>query len=83
MCSQITGIGLKSVFSLISQARFSNAQFCEQALSALLDVLQGHAPEELAQEPTDVSNYLLIYLFLADTDRLPGKILPLFIQGGH
>lgn len=59
MCLQITGIGLKSVFSLISQARFSNAQFCEQALIALLDILQGHAPEELAQEPTEVSIYLL------------------------
>ncbi|KAJ8737325.1 hypothetical protein PYW07_000596 [Mythimna separata] len=51
---KITGIGLKSVFSLISQARSTNAQFCEMALSALLDVLQGHAPEELAQEPTDI-----------------------------
>ncbi|XP_050560251.1 E3 ubiquitin-protein ligase MYCBP2 isoform X7 [Spodoptera frugiperda] len=51
---KITGIGLRSVFSLIAQARFTNAQFCEQALIALLDVLQGHAPEELAQEPTDI-----------------------------
>nr|XP_049693135.1 E3 ubiquitin-protein ligase MYCBP2 isoform X3 [Helicoverpa armigera] len=51
---KITGIGLRSVFSLISQARFTNADFCEVALAALLDVLQGHAPEELAQEPTDI-----------------------------
>ncbi|CAH0703737.1 unnamed protein product [Spodoptera exigua] len=51
---KITGIGLRSVFSLIEQARFTNAQFCEHALIALLDVLQGHAPEELSQEPTDI-----------------------------
>lgn len=53
--AQITGIGLRTVFALISQARESDAHFCERALGALLDVLQGHAPEDLAQEPADVS----------------------------
>ncbi|XP_037299798.1 E3 ubiquitin-protein ligase highwire-like isoform X4 [Manduca sexta] len=51
---KVTGIGLRAVFSLISHSRFSDAQFCEQALKALLDVLQGHAPEELCQEPTEM-----------------------------
>lgn len=51
---QITGIGLCTVFSLISQARCTDAHFCEHALKALLDVLQGHSPEELVQEPSEV-----------------------------
>jgi hypothetical protein len=51
---QVTGIGLRTVFALISQARFTDGEFCESALKALLDVLQGHTPEELAQEPTEV-----------------------------
>lgn len=51
---QITGIGLRTVFALIAQARCTDAQMCEHALGALLDVLQGHAPEELHQEPSDV-----------------------------
>lgn len=51
---QITGIGLRAVFTLISQAKFTDSHFCEHALRALLDVLQGHPPEELAQEPPEV-----------------------------
>ncbi|XP_041987793.1 E3 ubiquitin-protein ligase highwire [Aricia agestis] len=51
---KITSIGLKTVFALISQARFTDAQFCEQSLKALLDVLQGHAPEELVHEPSEI-----------------------------
>lgn len=50
----MTGIGLRTVFALISQARFTDAEFSQNALKALLDVLQGHTPEELAQEPTEV-----------------------------
>lgn len=57
---QITGIGLCTVFSLISQARCTDAHFCEHALKALLDVLQGHSPEELVQEPSEVC---LIYFY--------------------
>ncbi|XP_052752649.1 E3 ubiquitin-protein ligase MYCBP2 isoform X3 [Galleria mellonella] len=55
---KVTGIGLRTVFALISQARFTDAKFCEQALKALLDVLQGHTPEELAQEPTEIISSL-------------------------
>lgn len=42
------------MFSLVSQSKGADPKFCELALQALLDVLQGHAPEELAQEPTEV-----------------------------
>ncbi|CAH2103304.1 unnamed protein product [Euphydryas editha] len=55
---KITGIGLRTVFALISQARFTDAQFCEYSLKALLDVLQGHAPEDLAHEPNEIMSNL-------------------------
>ncbi|XP_059059876.1 E3 ubiquitin-protein ligase MYCBP2 [Achroia grisella] len=55
---KVTGMGLKTVFALISQARFTDANFCEHALKALLDVLQGHSPEELSQEPIDIISSL-------------------------
>ncbi|CAH2036099.1 unnamed protein product, partial [Iphiclides podalirius] len=55
---KITGIGLRMVFTLISQARFSDAQFCEHSLKALLDVLQGHTPEEMAHEPNEIISTL-------------------------
>lgn len=64
---QITGIGLRTVFALISQARFTDALFCEQALKALLDVLQGHPPEELAQEPTEVCLFFIRFLLIIHT----------------
>ncbi|CAH0716565.1 unnamed protein product, partial [Brenthis ino] len=56
--SKITGIGLRTVFALISQARHTDAQFCEQSLKALLDVLQGHAPEDLAHESYEIMSNL-------------------------
>ncbi|CAB3259025.1 unnamed protein product [Arctia plantaginis] len=72
---KITGIGLRTVFALISQARFTDAAFCEQALSALLDVLQGHAPEELAQEPTEViTNLHAMLVEVASGSGPNGKI---------
>ncbi|XP_060809498.1 E3 ubiquitin-protein ligase MYCBP2 [Amyelois transitella] len=51
---KVTGIGLRTVFALISQARLAHPSFCEQALKSLLDVLQGLPPEELSQEPSDI-----------------------------
>ncbi|XP_038216347.1 E3 ubiquitin-protein ligase highwire [Zerene cesonia] len=51
---KITGIGLRTVFSLIDQARFKDASLCECALKALLDVLQAHAPEDLSHENTEI-----------------------------
>lgn len=50
------------VFSLISEARFSDAQFCENSLKALLNVLQGHTPEEMAHEPNEVTFSLNVIL---------------------
>ncbi|KPJ10311.1 putative E3 ubiquitin-protein ligase MYCBP2 [Papilio machaon] len=51
---KITGIGLRMVFSLISEARFADVNFCQQSLKALLDILQGHTPEDMAQEPSEM-----------------------------
>ncbi|XP_063374022.1 E3 ubiquitin-protein ligase MYCBP2 [Cydia amplana] len=68
---KITGIGLRTVFSLISQARFTDAHFCEHALRALLDVLQGHAPEELVQEPTEIISNLHAMLVEVSSDTGP------------
>ncbi|KAJ0183671.1 hypothetical protein K1T71_000094 [Dendrolimus kikuchii] len=71
---KITGIGLRTVFSLISQARFRDANFCELSLMALLDVLQGHAPEELAQEPSEIIANL--HSMLAEVARGTIEIRP-------
>ncbi|XP_047524361.1 E3 ubiquitin-protein ligase MYCBP2 isoform X3 [Pieris napi] len=55
---KITGIGLRTVFSLIDQARFKDASLCESALRALLDVLQAHAPEDLSHENSEIISNL-------------------------
>lgn len=49
------GFGLRSVFELIRETRKSHPSFCTRALKALLDMLQGLAPEELAGEPSDIT----------------------------
>ncbi|CAH0578389.1 unnamed protein product [Chrysodeixis includens] len=72
---KITGIGLRTVFTLISQARFTDAHFCESALGALLDVLQGHAPEELAHEPTEIiTNLHAMLVEVASGSGPSGKV---------
>lgn len=55
MFDQVTGIGLRTVFELLGSERYHNVQLCENALSALLDILQGFSPEELGQESPEVS----------------------------
>ncbi|XP_013162054.1 PREDICTED: E3 ubiquitin-protein ligase MYCBP2 isoform X3 [Papilio xuthus] len=55
---RITGIGLRMVFALISEARFADVKFCQQSLKALLDILQGHTPEDMSQEPSEMINIL-------------------------
>lgn len=60
---QVTGIGLRTVFALVADARYTDAQFCEKSLRALLDVLQGHAPEDLAHEPGEV-HFIYKLLFI-------------------
>ncbi|RVE51528.1 hypothetical protein evm_003798 [Chilo suppressalis] len=69
---KVTGIGLRTVFALISQARFTDSEFCENALKALLDVLQGHTPEELAQEPTEIISNLHAMLIEVASGSGPG-----------
>lgn len=51
---KVVGFGLRSVFELIRETRNSHPSFCARALKALLDTLQGLAPEELASEPSDI-----------------------------
>lgn len=51
---QIVGIGLRSVFTLVRESRTIEPIFCNKALCALLDILQGQLPEGLKGEPDDI-----------------------------
>ncbi|XP_054276655.1 E3 ubiquitin-protein ligase MYCBP2-like [Macrosteles quadrilineatus] len=51
---KIVGVGLRSVFELIRESRFTYPELCTKALSALLDVVQGQQPEGLKAEPAEV-----------------------------
>ena len=53
-CFQIVGIGLCGVFELIRETRESHPALCVRTLKALLDMLQGQAPEGLRGEPAEV-----------------------------
>ncbi|KOB65851.1 Esrom, partial [Operophtera brumata] len=55
---KITGIGLRTVFSLVLKSLNADPNFCVAALEAMDDVLQGHVPEELAHEPTEIIAHL-------------------------
>lgn len=50
----MTAVGLRTVFELLGTERYTNVLLCESALTALLDILQGFGPEELAQESPEV-----------------------------
>ncbi|XP_014287849.1 E3 ubiquitin-protein ligase MYCBP2 isoform X3 [Halyomorpha halys] len=56
---KIVGVGLRSVFELIRESRTSYPALCTKALSALLDVVQGHQPEALKLEPPEVVEPLM------------------------
>ncbi|XP_073976386.1 MYC binding protein highwire isoform X3 [Rhodnius prolixus] len=56
---KIVGVGLRSVFELIRESRTTQPALCSKALSALLDVVQGHQPEGLKLEPAEVIEPLL------------------------
>ncbi|XP_024084698.1 E3 ubiquitin-protein ligase MYCBP2 isoform X3 [Cimex lectularius] len=56
---KIVGVGLRSVFELIKESRSSHPALCTKALTALLDVVQGHQPEGLKLEPPEVVEPLL------------------------
>ncbi|VVC90679.1 unnamed protein product, partial [Leptidea sinapis] len=55
---KITGIGLRTVFSLIRLSRNNDTGLCESALRALLDVLQDHQPGDLRSENDEVISTL-------------------------
>ncbi|XP_023654220.2 E3 ubiquitin-protein ligase MYCBP2 isoform X4 [Paramormyrops kingsleyae] len=65
---KIIGIGLRGVFELIKETRFSHPSLCLRSLQALLDMLQGQQPEAFLSEPPDVLESLF-YLLLETTVR--------------
>ncbi|KAF6200667.1 hypothetical protein GE061_005110 [Apolygus lucorum] len=56
---KIVGVGLRSIFELIRESRQSHPALCAKALHALLNVVQGHQPEALKLEPSEVVEPLL------------------------
>ena len=50
---KVVGLGLRGVFELIKETRESHPELCVRALQALLDMLQGQAPEGLKTEPAE------------------------------
>ncbi|KAG8222420.1 hypothetical protein J437_LFUL008417, partial [Ladona fulva] len=67
----IVGIGLRSVFELIRESRAVHPRLCTKALGALLDVIQGQAPEGLKGEPTEVMDPLFELLLDLATSHGP------------
>lgn len=49
-------MGLKVVFSILTFSKVSD-MYCECALKALLDIMQGHNPADLYYEPPEVRPY--------------------------
>ncbi|XP_017786826.1 PREDICTED: E3 ubiquitin-protein ligase MYCBP2-like isoform X2 [Nicrophorus vespilloides] len=74
--SKIVGLGLRSVFELIKESRNSHPKLCSKALLALLDVLQGQAPEGLKSEPPDVIDPLFDLLLDLATLHGPESTYP-------
>ncbi|XP_074650729.1 E3 ubiquitin-protein ligase MYCBP2-like [Tubulanus polymorphus] len=59
---KIVGLGLCGVFELIKETRITQPSLCTRALQALLDMLQGQAPEGLKTEPGEVIDSLFLLL---------------------
>ncbi|CAG9838820.1 unnamed protein product [Diabrotica balteata] len=74
--SKIVGLGLRSVFELIKESRITHPVLCTKALTALLDVLQGQAPEALKCEPPDVIDSLFELLLDLATLHGPESFVP-------
>ena len=53
---KIVGIGLQGVFEIIRESRASYPSVCRRALASLLNILQGLQPEELACEPSNITD---------------------------
>lgn len=79
--SKIVGLGLRSVFELVKESRSTHPSLCTKALSALLDVLQGQAPEGLKTEPPDVIDPL--FELLLDLATLHGPESSVPNDGSH
>lgn len=74
--SKVVGIGLRSVFELIRESRITHPTLCTKALLALLDVLQGQAPEALKSEPPEVIDSLFDLLLDLATLHGPESSTP-------
>ena len=53
---KIVGIGLQGVFEIIRESRAAYPSVCRRALASLLNILQGLQPEELACEPSNITD---------------------------
>lgn len=74
--SKVVGLGLRSVFELIKESRITHPALCTKALKALLDVLQGQAPEALKCEPPEVIDSLFDLLLDLATLHGPESSVP-------
>lgn len=70
--AKIVGVGLTVMLQLISESRSSDPRICRSALQALLDTLQGQAPESMKRETADLMDALFHLLLSLSTegDRL-------------
>jgi hypothetical protein len=59
---KIVGIGLQGVLEIIRESHRSFPAVCSRALGALLNILQGLRPEELAREPPSVMEPMFLTL---------------------
>uniref|UniRef100_A0A8C9U137 RCR-type E3 ubiquitin transferase n=1 Tax=Scleropages formosus TaxID=113540 RepID=A0A8C9U137_SCLFO len=72
---KIIGIGLRGVFELLKETRFSHPSLCLRSLHALLDILQGQQPEAFQAEPPDALESLF-HLLLEMTAQSTGASDP-------
>ena len=69
---KIVGIGLQGVFEIIRESRAAYPSVCRRALASLLNILQGLQPEELAHEPSSITDPTFeMLLELASSDPIP------------
>ena len=69
---KIVGIGLQGVFEIIRESRATYPSVCKRALASLLNILQGLQPEELAYEPSSITDPTFeMLLELASVDPSP------------
>lgn len=66
---KMVGVGLVSVYELISGSVSAYPALCIRALEALLDILQGQQPEALRNEPAQVIDTLFQLLLRLSTSN--------------